>query len=163
MNKDGFSLIELVMVIIILGITIPTSIYVLGVLVERSVEAEGVTVAANLAQRLMEEIGSRRFDANEPPDWTPYNLLGPDAGEDPNNKLTFDDVDDFDGWSQSSIPGFDKFSSEVRVFYVRGTNLDTKASFGDDEPHYTDYKRVEVTISTTEGASISLVSLAGGY
>jgi len=163
LNKAGFSLIELVMVIIILGIAIPTSIYVLGALTERSVEAEAMTVATNLAQRLIEEIRSKRFDENDPPEWTPYNLLGQDDGEDPGNKLTFDDVDDFDGWSQNPIPDFDKFNSEVCIFYVRGTDLDAEASFVEGEASYTGYKRVEVVISVADGGSVSLATLVGGY
>lgn len=114
------------MVIIVLGIAIPTSIYVLGALTGRSVEAEKMTVATNLAQRLMEEIRSKGF-----------------------NEVA--------GRPQSPIPNFDKFSSEVEVFYVQGTDLDTKVSF------VTDYKRVRVTIITPEGGRINLVTLVGGY
>lgn len=84
------------MVIIILGIAIPTSIYVLGALTRRSVEAEKMTVAANLAQGLMEEIRSKSFN----------------------------EVDDFDGYN-SAVSGFSGYTATVSVYYVNASDLDT--------------------------------------
>ncbi|MFH1063201.1 MAG: hypothetical protein V1747_10025 [Candidatus Omnitrophota bacterium] len=96
-----------------------------------NINAEIVTQATDLADDLIEEIKGKRFDENEFPD-EPVSLgaLGTDFGEDPNNRSTFDDIDDYNNWSSKppkTIDGivltdFKDFTRSVKVKYTRINN-----------------------------------------
>ena len=65
-NKNGFTLIEIVMIIVIVSIAIPALLIVLGQETRQSVDAELQVSATNVAQALMEEIKTKRWDENSP-------------------------------------------------------------------------------------------------
>ncbi|MBU1086278.1 MAG: hypothetical protein KKD05_02030 [Candidatus Omnitrophica bacterium] len=116
-----------------------------------NINAELVTQAADLADDLMEEIKGRRFDENKFPD-EPVNLssIGPDFGENPNNRSTFDDIDDYNNWSKhppQSLDGlvltdFKDFTRSVSVKYVRINNNTWEPS---GSPTY--YKAITVSVA----------------
>ena len=62
-GRGGFTLVEVVLVIVITSIAIPTLIFVLGQQARFTVDAEKIVAAADLGQDLMEEIRSKGFDA----------------------------------------------------------------------------------------------------
>lgn len=116
-------------------------------------EREGTTIALFLGQGLMEEIKSRRFDENYVPPFS--ERLGTDASEDASDKASFDDVDDFDGWTETA--GFRGYTLSARVDYVEEENLEEVS------PTATGYKRVSVKISAGREALVVLRSVVSGW
>ncbi len=138
-GTGGVTLIEVIMVIVLTAIAIPPLISLLGSGAIKSVDTERRTVALGLAQGLMEEIKSQHYDEKTSP---PYSYPpGPDTGENAGDKTTFDDMDDYAGWQESSHG----FTLSITVFYVDPSDLNTMAS------SETLYKRIEVLIHDTYG------------
>ncbi len=63
MGGRGFTLIEVVLIIVVTAIAIPVLIFVLGQQARYTVDAEKQVAAANLGQELMEEIKSKAYSA----------------------------------------------------------------------------------------------------
>jgi len=124
MRRDGFTLIELVLGVVILSVIAPAFIMGIGTMVIQSNRAEKMTVATDLARYYMELALSKRFDekiptaAEIPIDpttyWSPIGTDG-ETGVD-----QFDDVDDFHNYS-SSITGFPGYSVTMTVQYFSVT------------------------------------------
>jgi len=124
--RAGFTLPEAVMAMVILGIA--AAGVMLPFSAGASAQAEGVhkTLAANLANDLMERIATKPF---HDPDGSPYDYLpGPEAGE--ATVADFDNVDDFDGYVEAqgqvldaggvviTDPMYANFSRQVTCGYV---------------------------------------------
>lgn len=165
MNKKGFTLIEVIMVIVLLGIMLPGIMMYFIQGVKDSVDSQRRTTAIFLAEGLMEEIRSKQWDEvaviNAP--CGNASVIGPDVGE---TRINYDDIDDFNGLNNTppsnsqgvAMANYGGFQQQVTVSYVNPAALDTAVGGP------TCYKRIEVRITdtgTTE--TISLVSLLTGY
>lgn len=77
MNKKGFTLIEIIVLIVMAGIIIPVIAVPFATGIRASNKPEMVTTAMYLAHQKMEEL--MKFDYNRAPDLTPgtYTLPGP--------------------------------------------------------------------------------------
>ncbi len=103
----------------------------------------------SLAQSQLEEITARKYDENSPDDGTacdrviPCAGIGLESGENIRSPQSFDDIDDFDGYTDEPLSGFTR---RVTVTYS-GT------SFGVSQQHA---KRISVSVTASNGDSISL-------
>ncbi|MBI4845768.1 MAG: hypothetical protein HY810_04755 [Candidatus Omnitrophica bacterium] len=132
-----------------------------------NITAQLVTQSIDLANELMEEIKSRRFDENTYPN-EPVNiaLLGIDSGEVASNRQTFDDIDDYNGWNRNPpqsinsavLSDFAQFTTSVIVEYVTisGNNWITASSA-------TNYKRITVNVSHPKIATRQLLTIMSHY
>ena len=167
MNKKGFTLIEIVMVIVLLGIIMPGVIFYFIQGVKDSAIPQRRTTAIFLAEALMEEIKSKRWDEVIAINSTCSNASAypfvPDGGE---TRINFDDIDDFNGLNNPSpidsqgaaMPNYPGFSQQVAIMHVNAAALDADAGVR------TCYKRIKVDITdTTSNETISLVSLMTSY
>lgn len=124
--RAGFTLPEAVMAMVILGIA--AAGVMLPFSAGASAQAQGVhkTLATTLANDLMERIATKPF---HDPDGSSYDYLpGPEAGE--ATIAGFDNVDDFDGYTESqgqvldagavafTDPIYSNFSRKVTCGYV---------------------------------------------
>lgn len=149
-NSRGFTLIELIITVVLLGVTIPVITTAIMEGVRRNADITMTTNATLLAQSLLEEIRSLRFDEVTTPPWS--NLLGPDGGE---SRVTFDDIDDYNGLSESP-PGWIGYTQSAEIRYVpqnqwNGTSISP-----------TSYKRIAVTVQSAAGLPITLVEIMTG-
>ena len=110
------------------------------------VNSEIRTIQGSILSDIENQIRSRRFDENTNAPWS--NVLGKDIGE--ISVEQFDDIDDFDEYSITSLTDYPGFGIYVDVFYV---NSETK--FRVPQSTQTNYKNVAVTISHGTLASIS--------
>ena len=96
--------------------------------------------------------------------------LGPDtatkgrdgvANESTSNKTTFDDVDDFNGFSETLAGTFAGYRRSVVVAYVNPPNLNTPLAIPSPVPNNwtPGYKRVVVTVTPPVGQAVTLVTL----
>ena len=124
----GLTLIELIVVIFIVGVIVLSAGVMLTTGLQALVRMREESQAAGLAAGLMEEIVARRWDHL---DGAGSATLGVDTGEVATDKLTFTDIDDFDGYREAPprdvagarIPGMERFAREVSVEYVGDTGL----------------------------------------
>lgn len=165
MNKKGFTLIEVVMVIVILGIMLPGIMLYFIQGVKNSVDSQRRTTAIFLAEGLMEEIKSKRWDQVAVIDATCSNAsLVFNDGEARN---AYNDIDDFNGMNNTPSPvnsqgtvmiNYPGFQQQVTVSYVNPADLTTAVAGP------TCYKRILVTITDTGiNETVSLVSLMTSY
>lgn len=173
MNKKGFTLIEVIMIIVILGIMLPGIMMYFIQGVKNSADSQRRTTAIFLAEGLMEEIRSKCWDENNTATPNCSTIItncatGASAtlGSNGETRVGFDDIDDFNGLdrtppydsqnqSMNSYPGF---RQQVTIIYVNPATLDTDAGGP------TCYKRIEVKITDTgTNNTVSLVSLMTNY
>lgn len=165
MNKKGFTLIEVIMVIVLLGIMLPGIMMYFIQGVKDSVDSQRRTTAIFLAEGLMEEIRSKRWDEVVGINATCSNASA--IGADAEVRIGYDDIDDFNGLNNTPpidsqgaamAANYGGFQQQVTVSYVNPAALDTAVGGP------TCYKRILVTITDTGSAeTISLVSLMTGY
>lgn len=168
MNKKGFTLIEVVMVIVLLAIVVPGIMLYFTQGVKDSAYSQRRNIAIFLAEAMIEEIRSKRWDETASINLTCGNasaVLGADAGE---TRINFDDIDDFNAVVSISPPqnsqgaslgsAYQGFSQTVQIWYVNAGSLDTQVAGP------TCYKRILVTITdTATNESTQLVSLKTSY
>jgi type II secretory pathway pseudopilin PulG len=122
--SKGITLMEMIVVIVLIGLAVPTLMNILANTSWHSVQSEGIADGAFYAQQLMEEIKSKRYDQNTTSPWT--NNLGVDAGEDSGNKATFNDVDDFMNAADPAITNpAPKYFRSVKVEHALINALDS--------------------------------------
>lgn len=157
-DERGFTLVDLILVIIIVAIAIPPMLALFIQVVSGSTFGVTVSRANALASTLREEIQSKKWDHNDP--WSV--ILGPETGE---SRAIFNDVDDFDGLDESPprdsqgaiLAGFTGFRQQVSVCYVAETDFDTCIG----GPTY--YKQVTVTVTDPEGRATQLVMVITSF
>lgn len=163
-RRRGFSYLEIIMGVVILGfVLVPLlSQFYIGFQATRT--ADAVSQATFLAEDIMEEIKSKRFDEHQFPDAsTPRAQFGPDSGESASDRRTFDDIDDFNNWTSSPpraangtiLTDFTGFTCSVQVEYMAlgaGNIWQVTTST-------TLYKRVSVTVTSSQSGSIQMHTL----
>jgi len=150
----GFALVDVMMSVLIVGIisVVLTGYY--SVLFRVPVEIAVKNKANNLAGAAMEELKCRAWEEPSGP-----RPLGVDSGETAANKTTFDDIDDFNGYSESPpryqdgavMPGLSGYSVSFAVTYVDAA-LNATASA-------TDRKMISVTVKNKNIPKITLYTV----
>lgn len=164
-TAKGFSLIELIMAMVILGIALFPLLKLFGDMTVMGNNPEDTMSQSMLAQELLEEIKSHRFDELVDVDgsgnWS--SSLGVEGAEVSTNKSTFDDVDDFNGFTEVMASPFTGYTRTVSVGYVAGNDLDTVLAIpspitNDWTPNF---KRIAVTVSSSSGNTLTVSTVAG--
>ena len=145
-KNRGFTLVEVSVVVFILTLACMVFLKALNTGKSVRVNSEIRTIQGSILSDIENQIRSRRFDENTNAPWS--NVLGKDIGE--ISAEQFDDIDDFDEYSITSLTDYPGFGIYVDVFYV---NSETK--FRVPQSTQTNYKNVAVTISHGTLASIS--------
>jgi len=192
-DKNGFSLIEIIMIIVVVSIAIPALLILIGGEAKRGIEPELRVTATNVAQQLLEEIRTKCWDENlisggicGAATMTSYSDIGITAaevaqGETCGTTSTYDDIDDY-ACSSSGVPavtvGGVSYSRSVQVCYVKDTDAppadpdslkvpcDTLGSGNTLGANGTNYKKVVVTVtapSTSWGSSVVLTTVMTNY
>lgn len=145
-EEKGFTLVETIIAIVIMGIALSTMAYVLGAGVSDSSDTYSETRTTALAQAYLDEILARRFDERSHPSGSPpcsglpadmtarpcteAASFGVDGGE--SSRALYDDVDDYHGIDEGSggatlnlldaegniRTGYDNFRVGISVSYV---------------------------------------------
>ncbi len=170
LSRAGFTYAEILMAIIVLAIAIVPLLGQFYIGFHGNKTGRDVTIASNLASGVMDEIRSKAFedpDANK--------KFGPEPDEDTSNRIEWDDVDDYNGWTETpprtidgqimngtgGQPDFSIFKYEA---VVESVEPDPPASgwklYQNNQATSlkADYKRIIVTVSKTDN-SITPVTL----
>jgi hypothetical protein len=164
----GLTFLEVVFALFILTVALLGFSQIFNTAQQSSGRANHEIIASNLAGGLMAEIMSKNFTDPETP--------GSFGSEEGTNRYDFDDVDDYDDWSESppktagkpagggyldmdgtsGTPNYSNYSRTVIVKFgkIQGNDI---VDVDDIEP--TDYKKVTVTVSGPYGKDISIIEL----
>jgi type II secretory pathway pseudopilin PulG len=149
----------LVIAIVVIGAAIPALTRNWLDVTKSSIRSEELFDSTSYNEQLMEEIESKRFDERTGPPWTQASFFAATRSDesDENNRTRFDDVDDYNGFTEA-LP--DGYRSSVQVSYVNVTGTVWQTVAGDE----TDFKRIAVTVSRMNmRASTTLIAVKGRY
>jgi len=132
----GFTLIEALIATVILAMTVSVVAVSFSSGAKSELDDARRTLAANLAQEMMEEILSKPFNDPDGP-----SNVGPEPGE--TGRQDFDNIDDYDGYSENvTAPGASSNASltaqaatglsrnvSARYVYVQGQDTKQPATF----------------------------------
>lgn len=143
-SGKGFTLIELIVTIVLAGIVLSAIVMTLHPLSESTGLMKQGRDATLLAEDLMSEIRSRKFEDPETP-----LAFGPEAGE--SARAGYDDVDDYDGLSNAPpvtvegapLPKYADYTVTVAVENVLTDNFNAGTPAPDGS---TDFKRIRVVV-----------------
>ena len=157
-RQSGFTLIEAIMMIVVLGIAIPPLVYLYQQVSVRSVDHRYQMVALAYAQGMVDEIVSKPFEDAD--------LATGSFGTEEGARASYDDIDDFDGWSQSPPQQINGTQMKDYGGFTRTVTVDNVAA-ADPDPVMpqtdgsTNFKRIKVTVAWTggRGGEITLTTL----
>ena len=182
---SGVTLIEMIVVIVILSIALTAITNLLGINTQKGAGTGLETKAIELAESLVGEIRSKRYDENSPVSGVPpcdgvsggsactaSASLGLEAGESasPYTRVNFDDVDDYDGVDEGSgsatghdlldvagnqRSGYQNFRVQIAVSY--SGNVAPRSG------ELTDSKKVQLTITQPNGEALDFTFHVGNY
>ncbi len=166
-EKNGFTLVEILVAIVVLAIALVPLIGVFTTGSKESDVAQKITVGTSLAQDLLEEIRSKQFDEDILNPTIP-GKLGPEKNEQRFNPPTrnFDDVDDYNGYNDSPPEELDGtvmseyagYNRSVIVEYVNENDFNIVSSV------ITKSKRISVNVAwDADEQNVKLVAIKGNY
>ena len=146
--RRGSTLIEAVTTILVLGIALPPLVSLFTEISTHSVDKDLQQMALTYADALLEEIVSKEF---EDPDGSAGSF-----GTEEGGRSSYDDVDDYDGWSQSpptrldgtALDDYAGFTRSVEVHNVTDSDPDPTSPESDGS---TELKRIRVRVTWTGG------------
>ncbi|MGD8925555.1 MAG: prepilin-type N-terminal cleavage/methylation domain-containing protein [Thioalkalispiraceae bacterium] len=164
-RQEGFSLIEMVVVIVVLAVALTGVTVAINETVKQSPKPLVQTRAMELAQTYLDEILTKRFDEQSGQGGQPRcdstdNAAQPCSttmgNEEGNNRQLFDDVDDYNNLSNQPpvtasgtvLNNYDSYRVQVSVAYAGGD-----LGLGNRNA-----KRITVTITTPLGTSIPVTA-----
>lgn len=180
-NAKGFTLVEMVIVIVVMAIAvtgITASLFPLG---RQSVEQIAAVKAAELGRAVMDEVVGRNFDEKSGPygglpECIPKTVADAESCTLPNQlgtdgeltKSAYNDVDDFHGLSglatdvldNTLSDGYNGYYIDIQVFYEQdssGTMLGQVSNVA------TNYKRINVVITDRQGNKYPFATTRGNF
>lgn len=156
-GQQGFTLIELISFMVVIAITITGSLMVYRELLSSSAKPGIQQQLLQLCQNQLEVILSRPFDENTASGGVPAcgdgsscAGIGLDAGETLGDSQSLDDVDDFNGYLDNPLPGYQR---EVSVSYAGN-----QFAVGNDQ-----VKLIEVISRGPQGMVLRLAAYRANY
>ncbi len=155
---SAFTLAEVVLTVLIIGIGLTASLRALTVILASSETSERALLAHRLSADLLAEISLLPF---EDPDGSPVFGREPDEAT-ATSRASFDDIDDYNGWSESPpqdkdgtiVPGTAGYTRSVAVASVDPADFAAVVA-----PGSSNAKRITVTTSGPATRPVSLVTV----
>jgi len=170
LNHRGFTLVEVILIILLLSIGLTGVLSYAGQSAKDSAYAHNLSIATTLAQDLMEEVRSKCWDETATVAATcsgavTPSAIGVDAAE---TRATYDDMDDFNSLSVggntppqdaqgTAMAAFPFFTQRASVCYVDSAALDTCVAGP------TDFKRIDVNIAWSANDQVQVVRIFSNH
>ena len=143
-KRTGFSLVEVLISTLLVGVLLVSALRSVGAVVRHRNAFDERTQAFALANGLISEILEKSYEDPESP-----GGIGIESGEDLTQRNTFDDVDDYAGWTSqppvdrlgAAMPNAGAFRRSVSVMSVSPTDVSQQVA--NDQG----MKRIRVTVS----------------
>ena len=139
-HQSGFTLVEVMVVLILLTLSFMVFLNALNTGKSVRARSELRTIQSVILNSIENQIRARRFDENTSPPWS--SSLGKETSSGEVGLDDFDDIDDFNGYSVSSLSEHPGFSYDVTVNYVTPTS-----GFPISQSGQTDFKSIMVRVS----------------
>lgn len=151
----GLTLMEVTVSTLIVGFLMVAALQSVGNTSRTWTTTNSLVDGQALAQDLMREILSQRYSD---PSYSTPSTWGVEAGE--TNRVTFDDIDDYHGWSESppknasgtALTGYDGWSRSVVVSKINTLDYSTRSSGSTD----TGLRSVTVTATSPAGKATTV-------
>lgn len=127
----GFTAIEVIMTILVMGIALPPLLLLLYNGLKSTVTVHEDRVAAELSRSLLEEMRSKSFS----------------------------DVDAYNGRSEAPVTGYTDYRRTAAVYYVDLSSPVETSHLDDPASGLTKYKRLAVTTTPAAGNPVTLVTV----
>jgi hypothetical protein len=154
--RRGGGIAEVLICTFLVGVMTVAALNAIGMVFRtRRMNSDRLT-GPGLAQDLVAEILSMSYEDPQ----NPGGAIGVNVGESAANRTTFDDIDDYNGWTStngvgrdaSARSGYTGWGHGVAVVWINPTTLAVSAS-------ETGLKRITVTVTSSGGVARSLVAL----
>ena len=159
-RSRGFSLIESVITIVVLGIALTAIGRGLYNRIGHSADSLWEVRALQLGQSYLDDALALAYQENSPPGGGVVGscvISGPDNGE--NNRSRFDDVDDYDGLSETGA----FLDQSVQTDYARYDVSVTVSCANASGQAVTTSKLVQVLVSGPSGLQLRLAAVRGDF
>ena len=148
-NRQGLSLIEVIVSSLLVGLVVVGSLDMLGASVRTQAVASDLSLGPILAEQLIAEMMAIHYGE---PDGA--EALGLDGAETNTNRKDFDDLDDYKNWTASTIqtkdgtpiPGATGWTRAANVWWANRDNGNLAIVIAE-----TDLKRFRVTVTSPDG------------
>jgi len=162
-SRSGFILIEVTIAYVLLAVAIVALVPVFIVAIKAGTNTEQLQTATYLSVELMEEVRLRKWDertdGNTHAHIASPSTIGRDGTESATDKRTYDDIDDFNGWTEGVpydpvmrvLTDFKEFRRTVAVSYVNSSMASSAV--------VTDYKMITVCTRTAKITPACLTSM----
>ena len=156
-RRRGGGMVEILLASAIVGYMIVASLDAAAMVARTQRFNAGRLTGPGLARELMAEIMSLPYDDPQ----NPGAAIGVNAGESASNRSTFDDVDDYNGWSSANAvarngtarSGYTGWSHTVTVTWAERITATAWTSYD------TGLKRITVTVTSPTGVATQLMAL----
>ncbi len=162
-RRSGISLVEVVMCTLLVSVVLVGAMNMLAAVVRDRTTTSDAARAQQMAQQLMSEILSTDYHERGAGGLLDglLNVVGIEIGESSGDRRTFDDVDDYDGWSASpptsrdgtALANSTGWRHAVAVEFVNPATPSASTALNNGA------KRITVTISRGGSALARLVAL----
>ena len=157
-DRAGLTLVEVAIATLIVGFLIVPTVMVFSSVAQSYYRNSSRDLAFHACNALLGEIMSLEYQDPQNGSTT----LGPEADETTTNRSDFDDIDDYDSWSETSIQmrdgtgitGLETYSRSVSVHYVELVNGELVRSA---QP--TNMKLISVTVTNPLDVSTQLTAI----
>jgi type II secretory pathway pseudopilin PulG len=154
--RRSLTLAEMIVSMVIVGVMLVAALNTVGASKMGQLKTGDRAKGTLLAQQLMSEILRQSYEEQGE---TP--AFGRETAELSTNRVEYDDVDDYDGWSASPpqrkdgtvIPGLEGWTRSVRVAWVAPADLSQEVAFD------TRVKRITVAVAQDVVVVASMVAL----
>ena len=158
---SGFTIVEAVLTIVIVAVMLVAALNTAGSSARGRLVRASQHVGPLLARGLLAEVLQAR---DEDPQGSP--VFGPESSESGASRAAFDDVDDYNGWTDSpptykdgtGVPNAGGWTRQAAVSYVDPANPGGPAAGTD-----TGLKRITVTATAPDGRRTVVVGLRSRY
>lgn len=144
----GFSMIETVLCTLLVGMVVVGSLSALRNAVRTQMEMNSLIDGPMLAEQLLAEAVALAYKDPEG-----GNGRGVNSGENPDDRTTFDDVDDFDSWNAGQVQARDGTPLAAYAGWTRTVQVVWATRLGGDAWYLYDtgLKRVRVRVTAPDG------------
>ncbi len=130
-SRHAFSLVEVLISTVLVGVLLVSALRAVGSVLRHRDRFNDQTRALVLANELLSEILEKPYEDSDT-----AGGLGVEPDEDASTRLTFDDIDDFAGWSSTppedrfgdSLPNNSTFWRSVSVVYLDPHEVTTEVA-----------------------------------
>ena len=160
-RRRGMTLIEATFSVLIVAVMMVAVLTMLGAAAKARLSTTSQQLGPVLARHLMSEVLEAQYQSPTYP-----AVWGPEPGEITGTRSAFNDVDDYDGWTETvaqdksgnPLPNAAGWTRAVQVCYVDPANP-AGSAVGSDMG----LKRITVTVTAPTGAQTVLVGMRSKY